>query len=89
MIYVIAINSGGFSPRQMKLATGTELMNYNLYRDVSRTQIWGDGSGSTSRNIGVVLKKIPVNYSVYGRIPAGQDIVAGLYIDILTVTIEW
>ena len=52
-----SINSGGFDPRQTKLTTGTELMNYNLFRDVSRSQIWGDGTGSTFTVSGTVPKK--------------------------------
>jgi spore coat protein U-like protein len=82
-------NSGSFDPRQMRLATGTDLMDYNLYRDASRTQIWGDGTGGTFMISGTVARKGTVNYTVYGRIPAGQDISAGLYMETLTVTLTW
>ncbi len=81
--------SGSFNPRQMKLTTGTDLMDYNLYRDASRTQIWGDGTGGTFTVSGNLTRKGTENYIVYGRIPAAQDISAGLYMETLTVTLNW
>jgi spore coat protein U-like protein len=82
-------NSGGFNPRQMRLATGTDLMNYNLYRDTTRTQIWGDGTGGSFLVSGTVTRRGTEIYTVYGRIPPGQDISAGLYMETLTVTLTW
>ena len=84
-------NSGSFSPRKMKNAMGPDLLNYNLYSDSTRISIWGDGIGGTSV---VTLRKVnknapPVVITVYGRIPAGQDVSAGSYSDTLIVTITW
>ena len=84
-----SITSGSFNPRQMRLSAGNDLMDYNLYRDASRTQIWGDGTGGTFTASGNVARKGTANYTVYGRIPAGQDISAGLYMETLTVTLTW
>jgi len=81
--------SGSFNPRQMMLSTGTDLMDYNLYRDTSRTQIWGDGTGGTFTVSGTVARKGAGNYTIYGRIPPGQDISSGLYVETLTVTLTW
>ena len=85
--------SGSFNPRQMKRSGGTDLLNYNIYTDVARTIIFGNGAGGTT-DIG--LKRptgIPAPWSqmidIYGRIPPGQDIPVGGYSDILTVTIDW
>ena len=82
-------NSGGFKPRQMRLTTGNDLMNYNLYRDTTRTQIWGDGTGGNFTVSGIVPRSNTLYQTVFGRIPAGQDISAGLYMETLTVTITW
>lgn len=84
-------NSGSFDPRQMKLSGGSELLNYNLYIDSGRTQIWGDGTGSTFTLEERVFSQ-KNNYwtpSVYGRIPPGQDVTIGTYSETLTVTIVW
>ena len=82
-------NSGGFDPRQMKLSGGSEFINYNLYIDSGRTQIWGDGTGSTFTLTDRVFKRADWVASVYGRIPPGQDVSVGTYNESLTVTITW
>jgi spore coat protein U-like protein len=82
-------NSGGFDPRQMKLSGGSEFINYNLYVDPGRTQIWGDGSGSTFTISNKVTKNKSWIASIYGRIPPGQDVSVGTYSETLTVVIVW
>ncbi|MEF9438010.1 MAG: spore coat U domain-containing protein [Candidatus Mariimomonas ferrooxydans] len=82
-------NSGGFNPRQIKLTTGSDLLNYNLYTNNNRTRIWGDGSGSTSTMSKKVKRNKPWTPSVFGRIPPIQDVLAGLYTETLAVTITW
>ncbi len=82
-------NSGVFNPRQMKLTTGSDLMSYNLYTNNARTIIWGDGTGGTNLITTKVRKNRPVTLTVYGRVPAGQDVSVGTYSDTLVVTITW
>ena len=85
--------SGSFNPRQMKRSGGADLLNYNIYTDVARTIIFGNGVGGTTD---VGLKRPtgkPAPWSqmidIYGRIPPGQDIPVGSYSDTLTITIDW
>ena len=80
--------SSTFNPREM--AKGVERLGYNLYRDAPRSTVWGDFTGGTS----VHLDPNPpndndINVTVYGRIPAGQDISAGAYADTVTVEINF
>lgn len=82
-------NSGGFNPRQIKLTTGSDLLNYNLYINNGHTRIWGDSSGSTYTMNKKVKKNKPWTPSVFGRIPPLQDVLAGLYTETITVTITW
>lgn len=82
-------NSGGFNPRKMRLTSGTDLLNYNLYTSATYTDIWGDGTSGTVTVWGKFLKNKPENMTVYGRIPSGQDVRAGTYTDTLTVTLIW
>ncbi|MRR53673.1 MAG: SCPU domain-containing protein [Deltaproteobacteria bacterium] len=92
MPVIISINrgsSGSFNPRQMRLASGSDRMNYYLFLDPSRTTIWGDGSGGTSTVIRTIEKTSPLNLPVYGRIPARQNLKAGTYSDQLVVTVNW
>ena len=87
----ITLNNGGattFNPRRM--LKGSEALNYNLYRDAAGTSIWGDGTGGTQvysdprtpRNQNVTL-------TIYGRIPAGQDVSVGTYRNTVTATINF
>lgn len=72
-----------FSPRQMNRSG--ERLNYNLYFDSIRTQIWGDGTaGTVVWSPGLVL--LARSHTVYGRIPAQQNVSVGTYADIVTVT---
>jgi spore coat protein U-like protein len=82
-------NSGGFNPRKMRVTSGTDLLNYNLYTNAARTSIWGDGTSGTVRVWRTFRRNIPQNLTVYGRIPPGQDVRAGTYTDTLTVTLIW
>lgn len=85
--------SGTFNPRRMKREGGKDFLSYNLYRDPARTTILGDGSGGTTL---ISLKRPPgiprpwsETITIYGRIPGGQDVPAGVYVDTLTATIDW
>jgi spore coat protein U-like protein len=80
--------SGAFIPRQMRSASSPDRLNYNLFTDAGRSTVWGDGAAGTST---VFLKNVkknrPVVTTIYGRIPAGQNVSVGTYSDSLTVTI--
>jgi spore coat protein U domain-containing protein, fimbrial subunit CupE1/2/3/6 len=68
--------------KQMAPPAGTDRVTYALYVDSARTQIWGDGTGSTHTFTGSLrpqrnssLSAAPVTY--YGLItPGGQDVSA-------------
>jgi spore coat protein U-like protein len=53
--------------------------------------VWGDGTAGTATVVQpkVMRNKPPAAITIYGRIPAGQDVSAGAYGDTLTVTITW
>jgi spore coat protein U-like protein len=79
--------SSSFSPRTM--TKGSEVLSYNLYRDAARTTVWGDGSGGTSTYTNPNPPNAPLNVTVYGRVPAGQDVSAGVYSDTVSAVINF
>lgn len=81
-------SSGSFNPRRMLLLGRSETMEYNLYRDGSRTMIWGDGTSGSSIVTGVGAG-VSQDVTIYGRIFAGQNLMVGKYSDSITVTVEW
>lgn len=81
-------NSGSFAQRQM-VSTGPDVLNYNLFANASMSTIWGDGGGSSSTQTAFVTKDMPYRATLYGRIPARQNVRAGSYSDTITVTIDF
>jgi len=88
--YNIALNGGSaggtiYGGRQM--ASGANKLNYQLYRDSARANIWGNTIGTdTVQDTGTGVAK---SHTVYGTIPAAQAIPAGNYQDTITVTVTF
>ena len=91
--YTITITSGMGSFSARRMVAGRDSLTYNLYRDSGCTQVWGDGTGSTSAvsdSVTLTSPSITTNYVVYSRIVAGQRTVrANAYSDSLVVIITY
>jgi spore coat protein U-like protein len=87
----IALDRGGapsFNPRRMLKVT--EPLNYNLYLNAATTIIWGDGSGGTQvHSDSRPPRNQNVTVTIFGRIPAGQDVSSGSYTNTITATINF
>lgn len=81
--------SGSYTTRQM--AKGADRLNYNVYADAARTQLWGNGSNGTFLMRATVSGTtfFTANATAYGRIPTGQWNPAGTYSDTLVVTVTY
>lgn len=76
-------SGGGAGPRKMREGTGRAFLAYDLYRDAARSEVWGDGTGST------FVERGEGRHVVYGRLPARQSVPPGTYSDTIVVTVEW
>jgi spore coat protein U-like protein len=81
--------SGSFAQRQMQRVGGPERLAYNLFTTPSFSTVWGDGSGGSQTQTNLVTRTNPWNATIYGRLPAGQNVPVGSYSDVITVTIEF
>ncbi len=81
-------NSGTVNPRRMKRSGGNDLLDYNIFSDVTRTSALGNTPIEFKRPAG---KPAPWSDSMtlYARIPPGQDVSAGSYSDSVSVSINW
>lgn len=71
-------------------AGGTDLLGYQLYSETSRTDVWGDTPTTGLNHVG---DGSSTALTVYGRIPAGQNVSAGsgltAYADTVLATVEF
>ena len=83
-------NSSALPNRNMKLASGSDLLSYNLYFDAARTQVWGDGTGGTVIWSTAGGHNPSPSHTVFGKIPANQTSVSvGSYSDTVTMTLNF
>ncbi|MFI5197152.1 MAG: spore coat U domain-containing protein [Thermoanaerobaculia bacterium] len=79
--------SGTFANRTLR--SGANILNYNLYSTAANTQVWGDGNGTTYQYSIDPTDKNAHTLTVYGTIPAGQDVGVGSYTDTITITMNF
>jgi len=68
-----------------RLSDGTNFLNYGLFTDVTRLVEWGNTVGTGVQHTGTGSA---VAITVYGSIPAAQNVPAGVYTDTVVATIE-
>lgn len=78
--------SNSFAPRRMYGLGGD--LEYNIYLDATRRQVWGTGEGPTLVYIDLhPPNRTPVIVPAFGRIFGRQDVEAGPYADEVPVRI--
>ena len=89
MITLSKGNGSSYAARYM--VSGSQQLSYNLYRDTTRTIVWGDGSGGSQAYI--INNPQPNNRDItlpiFGRIPPSQNVKVGAYSDTITVTLTY
>jgi len=86
--YSMALSAGGGTHAQRVMISGAHRLNYNLYTAANRAVIWGDATSGTV-TVNDTGDGVSVNYGVYGRIPALQNVHAGSYSDIIIVELTF
>ncbi len=83
----ISISSGqSGTTNTRKMRKGSETLTYNLFMEASASTVWGDGNSGTDTFTTRATPDAPV-VTMYGVVPAGQDVSAGAYSDTVTVTV--
>lgn len=86
--FVVTLSSGqssSYASRVMR--SGANTLNYNLYTAAARTLVWGNGTGGSGTM--TWTKNSTTTLSVYGQIPAGQDVPVGVYTDNITAIVNF
>lgn len=95
--YTVTLSAGGSGAySQRRLSAGATLLGYNLYADGGRSQVWADGNSATVTITGSMVVGPGVGngtrtatHTIYGRIPALQDVAPGSYTDSIVVTLAF
>lgn len=82
-------NGGNFLAGSRRMGSGTDFLNYTLWRDAALTQPWGSGiAGGGTQAYNAATKNVTA-VTVYGMVPAGQDVTVGAYSDTVVATINY
>ncbi len=63
-------------------------LTYELYKDTSRTTVWGD-TADTGLDIPAAPNRLPRTFDVYGRVAPAQDATVGAYSDTVLATVNF
>lgn len=86
----IDLGNGDYYLGTRRMSIGSDFLDYGLFTDPGRASSWGAGLGANGgRVIGASANIFPRTYTVYGRIPAGQDVSAGDYVDTVVATANY
>ena len=70
-----------------RMVSAGNFLTYELYTDATRADVWGTGvDGQTPP---AAPNKNARAFTVYGRVPSGQDVPAGSYADSITATVNF
>lgn len=84
--YTIALSAGQGTFAARTMMNGRNPLGYNMYSNLSYTTVWGDGSAGTVTVTGITATP---TQTVYGRIPAQQNLPIGNYSDNIMMTLSF
>lgn len=88
--YTVGLNEGtvsGSTVDNRMMGNGAATLNFQLYSDSQRTQVWGTTDGVDT--VGGTGNGLATNLTVYGRIPSQTTPAAGNYVTEITATITY
>lgn len=83
--YTISVSAGSGTFTSRVMLNGSYKLNYNLFTTSQDLTVWGDGTGGTVTVSGTGT----ASYTLYGMIPALQNVPVGSYTDTVTVTVTY
>lgn len=87
--YSLGLNAGtgtGATVAVRKMTKGVDTLNFALYKDASHLVLWGDTGADLVSGTGTGAAVV---ITVYGQVPAAQNVPTGAYADTVTVTVNY
>lgn len=89
--YTVTLSAGSSGTVTARsLISGSYALNYQVFSNVGRTTVWGDGTGGANGVAGSILLgvlTVTQTQTAYARIAASQRVAPGSYQDMLLLTI--
>jgi spore coat protein U domain-containing protein, fimbrial subunit CupE1/2/3/6 len=88
--YNIGLNAGtgtGATVAARKMTGSANLLTYSLYRDAAHLLVWGNTI--LTDTVPLVGTGLAVGTTVFGQIPALQNVAVGSYTDTITATVTF
>lgn len=83
-------NGANFAAPNRRMAGGTgEFLNYQFYTDAPGGTVWDNLNGPAANANTVAAGLSPYNITIFGRVPAGQVVSAGVYTDTVVMTVNF
>lgn len=89
-VYAIGLDAGtgtNATTAVRKMSSGANLLNYTLYQNSGRTTVWGNTAPTDT--LAGVAGILPAVINVYGRVFGSQNVQAGVYADLINVTLTY
>jgi spore coat protein U-like protein len=85
----LSLDSGRNFVGATRTLSGTgQHVSYQLFHDAGRTQQWEGGLAAGMQFVSEGIHKAQ-QVTLYGRIPPGQEVVSGMYTDVVTATVDF
>jgi spore coat protein U-like protein len=85
------MNGTSVNARRMAHTGGArDVLEYGLYRNPARSDVWGMSDGVNTMSVPLSVQNkdsASANFTIFGRIPPGQDVPAGNYSDTVQITL--
>jgi spore coat protein U-like protein len=78
-------NASGTQRRMARTVAPINYLNYNLFQNAARTQVWRDTGPTRVSAVGNGFAQL---YTVYGQLPGAQVVPLGSYVDTVTVVVR-
>jgi spore coat protein U-like protein len=88
--YNVGLSAGtgaGATVATRKMTSGGNTIDYSLYRDAARTQVWGTTIGTDT--VSATGNGAAQTHTVYGRVPPQGTPAPATYTDTITVTVTY
>ncbi|HEY6508719.1 MAG TPA: spore coat U domain-containing protein [Vicinamibacterales bacterium] len=86
----VGLSPGGNAQGTTRRMTqgAAEYLAYELYKDTSRSTVWGDGI-DTALDVPAAPNRNPRTFTAYGRVTGAQDAAVGNYTDTVLATVNF